>query len=213
MPLGPCSAMAGMRAGWAGWGSRNTARRPVFNAQLEITYADGTQDIIATDDSWKAGPGEIIGSDAQWGEVIDARKAVPDWDQPSFTSSSPRDSGAGRGPRRGAALQSAERELSASSPRPSPPLRGREGDTADDSINGQMPSSRNTTSRSFRNSALRCAADGTCTRKKSPAGGTPGWLISAKTWWVMSASLPAVPRMLRSPSPRRDDQRRRFALH
>ena len=125
----------GWYAGRLGWmGLAQYGSRPVFNAQLEITYADGTQDIIATDNSWQAGPGEILGSDAQWGEVIDARKAVPDWNQPSFTSSSPRDSGAGRGPRRGAALQSAERELSASSPRPSPPLRGREGDTADDSI-------------------------------------------------------------------------------
>jgi alpha-L-rhamnosidase len=119
------------RLGWMGLAQYGT--RPVFNAQLEITYADGTSDIIATDKSWQAGPGEIIGSDAQWGEIIDARRAVPGWNQPdTITSSSPRDNGAGRGPRRGAA-QPEERELNTSSPRPSPPLRGREGDKSGDS--------------------------------------------------------------------------------
>jgi alpha-L-rhamnosidase len=70
------------RLGWMGLAQYGT--RPVFNAQLEITYADGTGDIIATDNSWQAGPGEIVGSDQQWGEIIDARKAVPDWNQPAF---------------------------------------------------------------------------------------------------------------------------------
>jgi alpha-L-rhamnosidase len=73
------------RLGWMGLAQYGT--RPVFNAQFEITYADGTRDIIVTDNSWKAGPGEILGSDAQWGEVIGARKAVPDWNQPAFKDS------------------------------------------------------------------------------------------------------------------------------
>jgi len=70
------------RLGWMGLAQYGT--RPVFNAQIEITYADGTRDIIATENSWQAGPGEIVGSDQQWGEIIDARKSVPDWNQPSF---------------------------------------------------------------------------------------------------------------------------------
>ena len=136
------------RLGWMGLAQYGT--RPVFNAQLEITYADGTGDIIATDNSWQAGPGEIVGSDQQWGEIIDARKAVPDWNQPAFngsvgqdlsespqpaqispgvvSSSSPHDSGVGRGPRRGATLKSVQQDQRASSPRPSPPFHGREGD-------------------------------------------------------------------------------------
>ena len=66
----------GWYAGRLGWmGLAQYGARPVFTAQLQITYADGSSDIIATDDSWKAGPGEIIGSDMQWGEIIDARKA------------------------------------------------------------------------------------------------------------------------------------------
>ncbi len=32
---------------------------------------------IATDNSWKGGPGEVVGSDEQLGEVIDARQAAP----------------------------------------------------------------------------------------------------------------------------------------
>jgi alpha-L-rhamnosidase len=78
----------GWYAGRLGWmGAAQYGTRPVFNAQLEITYADGSVDVIATDGSWKAGPGEIIGSDEQWGEVIDAQKAVKDWDQPVFADS------------------------------------------------------------------------------------------------------------------------------
>jgi alpha-L-rhamnosidase len=78
----------GWYAGRLGWmGAAQYGTRPVFNAQLEITYADGSTDVIATDDSWKAGPGEIIGSDEQWGEINDAQKAVKDWNQPSFNDS------------------------------------------------------------------------------------------------------------------------------
>ena len=61
--------------------------RPVFSAQLEILHADGSTQLIATDDSWKAGPGAIAASDPQWGEVVDARKAAP-WDTAGFDDSS-----------------------------------------------------------------------------------------------------------------------------
>jgi alpha-L-rhamnosidase len=78
----------GWYAGRLGWmGAAQYGTRPVFNAQLEITYADGSMDVIATDDSWKGGPGEIIGSDEQWGEIIDVQKAVKNWNQPAFDNS------------------------------------------------------------------------------------------------------------------------------
>jgi len=78
----------GWYAGRLGWmGAAQYGKVPLFNAQLEVTYTDGSTDVIATDDSWKAGPGEIIGSDQQWGEVIDEQKAVKDWDQPTFDDS------------------------------------------------------------------------------------------------------------------------------
>jgi alpha-L-rhamnosidase len=74
------------RVGWMGLAQYGT--RPVFSAQLEITHADGSTDVIATDASWKAGAGEVVGSDAQWGEVIDARKAIVGWDKSSCDDSS-----------------------------------------------------------------------------------------------------------------------------
>jgi alpha-L-rhamnosidase len=78
----------GWYAGRLGWvGAAQYGTRPAFDAQLEITYTDGTRDVIGTDDSWKAGPGEILGSDQQWGEIIDKRKVVTDWNEPSFDDS------------------------------------------------------------------------------------------------------------------------------
>ena len=73
------------RLGWMGLAQYSTT--PAFSAQLEIIYTDGSKNVIATDDSWKAGPGEIIGSDEQWGEVNDATKAVKNWNQPNFAAS------------------------------------------------------------------------------------------------------------------------------
>ena len=79
--------MVGMPDGSAGWVSRNMARARFSRRNSEITYADGSTDMIATDESWKAGTGEIVGSDAQWGEIIDARKEIADWNKPSFKDS------------------------------------------------------------------------------------------------------------------------------
>lgn len=63
------------RVGWAGLAQYSQiSRRPLFNAQLEITYTDGTTDTIATDASWVSGDGQIVGSDQQLGEIIDDRK-------------------------------------------------------------------------------------------------------------------------------------------
>jgi alpha-L-rhamnosidase len=75
------------RLGWMGAAQYAAISRvPLFNAQLEITYADGSTDVIATDNSWKGGPGEIVGSDQQLGEVLDAR-AHSNWDQPAYDDS------------------------------------------------------------------------------------------------------------------------------
>jgi alpha-L-rhamnosidase len=78
----------GWYAGRVGWmGLAQYGARPVFSAQLEIAYADGSTETLATDASWKAGAGEIVGSDAQWGEIIDARRAIG-WDRAGFDDSS-----------------------------------------------------------------------------------------------------------------------------
>ncbi len=78
----------GWYAGRVGWmGLAQYGSRPAFAAQLEITYTDNSTECIVTDESWKAGSGEIVGADLQWGEILDARKLV-DWDQPSFNDAS-----------------------------------------------------------------------------------------------------------------------------
>lgn len=49
-------------------------------AQLEIAYADGTHETIATDPSWRTANGPIISSDIIKGETYDARQERPGWD-------------------------------------------------------------------------------------------------------------------------------------
>jgi alpha-L-rhamnosidase len=58
--------------------------QPYLFMQLEVTYEDGTSEIIATDNSWKAGYGPIISQDMLMGETYDARLEVPGWNQPEF---------------------------------------------------------------------------------------------------------------------------------
>ena len=53
-------------------------------AQLQIDYADGRSEVIASDPSWKAAFGPILESDMQAGETYDARKEIPGWDRPGF---------------------------------------------------------------------------------------------------------------------------------
>ncbi len=76
------------RVGWMGLAQfkAQLGDHPLFNAQLEITYDDGTSEIIPTDPTWKGGPGDVLGSDEQLGEVIDGRKSAG-WDQTSFDDS------------------------------------------------------------------------------------------------------------------------------
>ncbi|WP_151772433.1 alpha-L-rhamnosidase [Streptomyces abyssomicinicus] len=52
-------------------------------AQLEITYADGTTTVVATDRTWQAAPGPILTSGLYEGETFDARLDDPHWSTPS----------------------------------------------------------------------------------------------------------------------------------
>ncbi|MGL4941656.1 MAG: family 78 glycoside hydrolase catalytic domain [Thermoguttaceae bacterium] len=53
-------------------------------AQLELEYADGTREIVATDASWQVADGPILYSDVFGGEDYDARKLPRGWDTPAF---------------------------------------------------------------------------------------------------------------------------------
>ncbi|MFC0215162.1 family 78 glycoside hydrolase catalytic domain [Paenibacillus chartarius] len=50
--------------------------------QLHVRYADGTEDVIVTDESWQAGLGPVRYATIYHGEVYDARLELPDWSGP-----------------------------------------------------------------------------------------------------------------------------------
>lgn len=65
------------------WGSRNwrnflVTGRPCVKAMIRITYADGTSDMISTDETWQTAPGPVIRNNVYLGERYDARKEVKD---------------------------------------------------------------------------------------------------------------------------------------
>ena len=58
-----------------------------FKGQLHIEYADGTSEVIASDNTWKGAYGPIVESDMQDGEVYDARREIPGWNRSGFNDS------------------------------------------------------------------------------------------------------------------------------
>ncbi|MFW6290382.1 MAG: family 78 glycoside hydrolase catalytic domain, partial [Mariniphaga sp.] len=67
---------------WAlGYGS------PRFIAQLHLTYSDGTEETITTDQSWKASKSAILMDMVYYGEHYDARLEQPGWNAPGFDDS------------------------------------------------------------------------------------------------------------------------------
>jgi alpha-L-rhamnosidase len=68
-------------------GRQRYADRPQFLAQLVLTYADGSREIIATDNTWRVTSGPILESDMLMGESYDARRELPGWDQPGYDDS------------------------------------------------------------------------------------------------------------------------------
>ena len=72
-----------------GWSSKNGyyGSKIALLAQLQLTYTDGTSEIVGTDGSWKAANGPIIKSDIYNGETYDARKEMPGWSTTGFNDS------------------------------------------------------------------------------------------------------------------------------
>lgn len=60
---------------------------PRFLAQVYITYEDGSEDMILTDESWKASRSPILMDMVYYGEHYDARKEQPGWNNPGFDDS------------------------------------------------------------------------------------------------------------------------------
>jgi alpha-L-rhamnosidase len=54
-------------------------------AELTITFEDGAVQVVATDDSWSAGPSAVLANDLYDGETIDARRRDDAWLRPGFS--------------------------------------------------------------------------------------------------------------------------------
>lgn len=76
------------RLGFAG-GRRNIyGEHLALLAQLEIQYADGSSERVATDDAWRAATGPILTNSLYDGETYDARREHSGWALPGFEASS-----------------------------------------------------------------------------------------------------------------------------
>jgi len=60
---------------------------PRFITQIYITYTDGSEEIVVSDESWKASQGPILMDLVYYGEHYDARKEQTGWNEPGFDDS------------------------------------------------------------------------------------------------------------------------------
>lgn len=60
---------------------------PRFLAQIYITYTDGTDEVIVSDESWKAAKSPVLMDMVYYGEHYDARLEQPGWNTPGFDDS------------------------------------------------------------------------------------------------------------------------------
>ncbi|XHR29677.1 MAG: glycoside hydrolase family 78 protein [Chthoniobacteraceae bacterium] len=75
----------GWYCGYLGWRDRQYyGERPSLLAQLEITFADGSRASVSSDGTWKTTFGPILESDFLQGEIYDARREMPGWDEVGF---------------------------------------------------------------------------------------------------------------------------------
>jgi alpha-L-rhamnosidase len=66
------------------WGRLNLREhlpigRPRFIAQLEITYTDGSKEMVTSDQNWKCIEGPVLKNNIYLGEVYDARRDIKNW--------------------------------------------------------------------------------------------------------------------------------------
>lgn len=80
--------------GWYGsafsWNNGRWSFGPPPNrllAQLELTYVDGTTEILVTDEAWRAGAAPILSAEIYNGEVYDARREQAGWASAGFDGS------------------------------------------------------------------------------------------------------------------------------
>lgn len=71
---------------WVGQGNNYGDTPPALKAQLRIEHTDGSVELIATDDSWRADNSPISSAEIYNGEHYDARREQPGWNTVSFHS-------------------------------------------------------------------------------------------------------------------------------
>lgn len=79
----------GWYCGHVGWfGRQQYGEKPALRAQLEVSFADGSRQVVATDGSWKTSAGPILESDLLMGEAYDARLELGGWSRPQYDETS-----------------------------------------------------------------------------------------------------------------------------
>ncbi|MFC4116732.1 glycoside hydrolase family 78 protein [Nonomuraea zeae] len=76
------------RVGFLGGKTNIYGERTALIAQLEITYADGSTDLVVTDDGWRCAPGPVTTASLYEGEHHDARLLPAGWSEPGFDDAS-----------------------------------------------------------------------------------------------------------------------------
>jgi len=71
--------------GWYGqnsvWGPWTKYGDPLFRLQMEITYEDGSKEMIVSDESWLWTSGPVLKGNIYAGEVYDATKEIKGWSE------------------------------------------------------------------------------------------------------------------------------------
>ncbi|MCF2948838.1 glycoside hydrolase family 78 protein [Paraglaciecola aquimarina] len=61
-----------------------TFGQPTFIAQLEITYSDGSQEVITTNETWRSHASAVVKEGIFSGELFDASQVIHDWHKASY---------------------------------------------------------------------------------------------------------------------------------
>lgn len=74
--------------GVLGWSTQKNqyGEIPQLLLQLEVTYTDGSREVIATDGSWRGARGPVRYSNIYHGERYDARQELGDWSKAGFNA-------------------------------------------------------------------------------------------------------------------------------
>jgi alpha-L-rhamnosidase len=94
LKAGPNAVGATLGNGWyrgnLAWANKRNiyGDRLALLLQLVVTYRDGRQEVIGTDESWKSSTGPILMSEIYHGETYDARLEKAGWSRPGFDAAS-----------------------------------------------------------------------------------------------------------------------------